>query len=627
MVSANKLITGLKALRELGPQALALYGLYRFGLSSGHYRRVTSAQVDLPQDTCPPCAGWQYFPILTGMPGGSGLERAAGEICQGKFRPFQGEPQPLIFPTFELRRHWTEWEKRPEIAPGGDIKFIWEPARFDWAVILAAAYTAARNEDYAKVFWERTEEFLSANPPYQGPQWMSGQEVGLRLIALVYAWAALAGSPHTTPQRTAALCTAVAAHARRILPTLVYARSQRNNHLLSEAAGLYTAGLFLSQHPAAPRWRAAGWRWFNHGLATQIAADGTYMQHSTNYHRLMLTLALWMDTLQFQPGGKPLPETNRLKLAQAAQWLADRLDVTTGSVPNQGANDGACILPESGAPFNDFRPVVTAALQRWPVPAPAAAFRQQLVLQPAGIVPGLRCTLRAARFTGRPSHADQLHVDIWWRRLYIARDAGTYRYNANAPWDNALAGTAVHNTVVVDGKDQMTRAGRFLWLDWAQAEPLETPASRPGEAASVTARHAGYRRAGIIHQRSLAVEPDGKLVVEDLLLPASMHLEDQPHTARLHWLFPDWPWAISQEETGAEFSLQSPHGWIRIQIEGTGKLTVVRAGQVLTGSETASPILGWYSPTYGVKEPALAVTAERGGGLPIQFRTRFEFPY
>ena len=77
--------------------------------------------------------------------------------------------------------------------------------------------------------------------------------------------------------------------------------------------------------------------------------------------------------------------------------------------------------------------------------------------------------VRAGRYTRRPFQADQLHVDLWWHGLNLARDAGTYLYNGEPPWNNGLAGTAVHNTVMVDRRDQMRRAGRFLWLDWAQA--------------------------------------------------------------------------------------------------------------------------------------------------------------
>ena len=64
---------------------------------------------------------------------------------------------------------------------------------------------------------------------------------------------------------------------------------------------------------------------------------------------------------------------------------------------------------------------------------------------------------------------DQLHFDLWWHGLNITQDAGIYLYNGEPPWDNPLVSTRVHNTITVDGLDQMTRGGRFLTLDWFPA--------------------------------------------------------------------------------------------------------------------------------------------------------------
>ena len=127
--------------------------------------------------------------------------------------------------------------------------------------------------------------------------------------------------------------------------------------------------------------------------------------------------------------------------------------------------------------------------------------------------------LRLANFTSRPGHADQLHLDLWWRGYNLAQDAGTYLYNAPPPWDNALSRTKVHNTLTVDGLDQMTLAGRFLWLDWAQATLIEQAGGNGVDHPRLTARHDGYRRLGVTHQRSVACLPEGGWLVEDSLLP------------------------------------------------------------------------------------------------------------
>ncbi len=81
-----------------------------------------------------------------------------------------------------------------------------------------------------------------------------GAGSGIRLIGLTYAAQVFASAEITVPKQITALGKVIAVHARRILPTLVYARAQNNNHLLSEAAGLITAGLVLPHHPQANRW-------------------------------------------------------------------------------------------------------------------------------------------------------------------------------------------------------------------------------------------------------------------------------------------------------------------------------------------------------------------------------------
>ena len=144
--------------------------------------------------------------------------------------------------------------------------------------------------------------------------------------------------------------------------------------------------------------------------------------------------------------------------------------------------------------------------------------------------------LRAGRLIHRPGQADQLHIDLWWRGQPVTLDAGTYRYSARAPWDNGLAGGFVHNSVTVDGKEPMTRAGRFLWLDWDQAEIVTcVPSQMVGERS-------GYRKMGIRHRRSVQLVEKGLWKITDDFTPSTS--DNRFHSYTLHWLFPDWPYQM-----------------------------------------------------------------------------------
>ena len=378
----SRLSLALKALHELGPKQVWLYAWYQILLKSGYLRwRTPAQQPDPPQGLIQPLLDLPDKDDLVAILGQEGMDRLlaeADDIVAGQTRLFGAGPVPLRLTIPGELGHWTRYERGQAAIPASsyknetfhDVKLIWEPARFGWAYTLGRAYHLSGDERYAEAFWASTERFLDANPPNQGPNWMSGQEVALRILAFVFAAQIFADSFHATPQRQARLAQALVAHAERIPPTLLYARAQNNNHLLSEAAGLLTAGLALSHHPCAHRWRKLGWRWFNRGLEMQISAEGAYIQQSTNYHRLMLQLALWVHALEQtdQADGRISPEAKQ-KLHQATRWLLALTDEQTGRVPNLGPNDGAYILPLTIRPFHDHRPVLqAAALAFWGSP-------------------------------------------------------------------------------------------------------------------------------------------------------------------------------------------------------------------------------------------------------------------
>ncbi len=564
----------------------------------------------------------------------------ADEIVAGKFRPFGGAPAPLQLSIEEPLEHWTAYETHnaplphsgltetnPSLPPS-DPKFIWEPARFGWAYMLGRAFHLTQDERYADAFWRHTETFLEANPPYLGPHWMNGQEVALRLMALLWAYQVFESAAASNPERRTRLAVVLAAHAARIPPTLLYARAQNNNHLLTEAAALYGAGLALKK----PGWRVLGWRWLNQGLREQINGYGEYIQHSANYHRVMLGAALWVEAIRKDD----LPYPTRQALGRATHWLFSLLDPDTGQVPNLGANDGALLLPLSVCPFQDYRPTVQAAARAFlrfqlpPGPWDEASLWLGLASHAKTYESGLYlgdhlrgghswAYLRASSYRSRLGHMDQLHLDLWWRGVNMAQDAGTYLYNAEPPWDNPLVASRVHNTITVDGREQMTRGGRFMTLDWFPAFSKRLIATEDEISGRLMAYHKGYR--GIRHERVITVFNDERWQVEDTLLA------QKPHLYRLHWLLPDWKWKMETSEQGAVLRLRSPHGWVQVGLRGpSSEVSLVRAGEVIFGQRDVQPFEGWVSPTYGVKCAALSLSCEAHSERSLQFTTEFIFP-
>ncbi len=600
----------VKALRQLGLRQVGLYALYQMCLKSGVYRHIKprNAHNDPMKSADLRRFMGQLRDCFT-----PDTERSINEaiaIAGGQYRPFGGQLSALDLTSPIPQQHWTDFENgRAHV--DGDIRTIWEPARFSWAFTLAQAYQLTNDERFPLAFWKYFHDFQKSNPPYVGVQWVSSQEAALRILAFVFAEQAFSKSTSSSIERRQALHQAVEDHARRIPPTLIYARSQNNNHLLSEAVALYTTACLLPDHPYATRWRRLGWKWFNWAIQHQVDEDGCYMQHSSNYHRLMLALGVWMSILTDNQA-QALPQLTRERLISATRWLQALIESESGHVPNLGANDGSDILPLSGKPVADFHPVVSAAHRAFGVEQNAWA---QAVDMPCVQNSHSRAFLRAAKFDDRPSHADQLHVDLWWGSHNIAMDAGSLSYNAQAPWNNALSHTRTHNTLTVNDQDQMLSVGRFLWLDWAQAQISDQIVDETGRLVAISAWQNGYRQLGYLHCRTVTAGENDSWIIDDKLFRTRKHC--QPISARCHWLLPDLPYKVNDNTV----KLVHPLGEILVTIRGADTLALVRAGKCVYGEIGDPETLGWVSPTYQMRLPALSLTGSKSTAAEVSFST------
>ena len=554
--------------------------------------------------------------------------RIADALFDGVFRFFEhhsinlGCPpnwhlHPVSGQEYPADRHWSEIGD----FDGGDIKFVWEPSRFAWVYPLVRAYWRTGDERFARLFWRLVEDWRESNPPQHGVNWKCGQEVALRVMACCFGLYGFADSPETTPARVAMLAQLLAVSGRRIEANLSYALSQQNNHGISEASGLWTLGLLFPEFKSSDRWKQLGRDALEHQCRKLIDADGAFCQHSVNYQRVMLHACLWSIRLG-ELHGQPLSDELQERVGRAGEFLWQLQDEATGCLPRHGANDGALVLPLTNCAVEDYRPVVQSSYwmrsrKRCLVAGP---WNEELlwlcgteaIESPVeerkrhdwqGRESGYsvlrshhgHVMTRAGSFRHRPAHADMLHTDIWWRGQNVAIDAGTYSYNAAPPWHTPLARTGYHNTVTVDGRDQMDRVGRFLWLPWLSGEQSPIVSSEQGNLSYWEGTHDGYKRlaSSVEHRRGiLRIGAEHWLIVDSLK-------SDALHTYRLHWLLMDVPYEL--DESQHHLTLKTLHGPydIRIAADTSTELTCARADRLSSR--------GWYAPHYGDRQPAISL--------------------
>src|SRR6185503_10076089 len=131
--------------------------------------------------------------------------------------------------------HWSQLDE----FGSGDVKLVWELSRFAWVFPLVRAFRRTSDESLAECYWRLVEHWSAHNPPNAGMNWKCGQETSLRVIAWCFGLHGFAATRAQTPERTALLAKMLAASAHRVAANLHYGLSQRNNHGISEAAGLW----------------------------------------------------------------------------------------------------------------------------------------------------------------------------------------------------------------------------------------------------------------------------------------------------------------------------------------------------------------------------------------------------
>lgn len=592
---------------------------------------------------------------VAGRDGVPSIQEEAGKILRGTL-PYFGRlsfacgfppnwfQNPVTGQRVSPNRPWTGMRFASD--DYGDLKFILEPSRFLFVYPLARAYAITGDDRFAEAFWTALEDWARHSPPMSGPLWICGQESSLRILALSFGLYAFLRSLATTSNRAAQLLSIIAAHAWRTEQTIGYARSQRSNHLFSEAVALWTAGILYPELRDAVRWRKLGATLLSEAVADQITPQGAFQQHSFNYQRMVLHLLLWTLRLAEIHQVALDPEI-RTRTSACLDFLSTFVDRKSVRAPNYGSNDGTNILPLSTCEYSDYRPLLQLGASvlgqqsklgsgPWDEPSiwignAASAARAAAPARPHAANSGYFriggenswAMVRAGFYTRRPVQADQLHVDLWHDGVNIACDAGTYLYNGDPPWNNGLAGTAVHNTVMVDGQDQMSRAGRFLWLDWAQASgrSFSTSPERPSASESLDSferEHNGYRRLGVTHRRAVHCLDEGAWVIVDDLLGTGQH------GVRLHWLTPDLPFEIvSLAPFAVAFKGERSRLHWQIVSSAVGDAAIIREGKRVTQTPIGDdePLLGWESPTYGERRAAVSLIYCVRAVLPLRLIT------
>jgi Heparinase II/III-like protein/Heparinase II/III N-terminus len=449
---------------------------------------------------------------------------------------------------------------------GSDVKVPWELSRGQHLPLLAGAYRLTGERRYLDELGAQLTSWARANPVEMGVNWACTMDVAIRAANWVAALSVVA-TDAAGKQWFADALESLLLHGRFIRSHLEWSEV-RGNHYMANVAGILPVAVLFRGGPEGASWASWASRELLREVEHEVRPDGAVHEASTSYHRLVTEL--WLCGMQAAKttGSGLQPNADH-------EWL-DRMlglvrDYTRpdGLAPQIGDADDGRFLPlgEYGADPRDHRHLFSQAGRAFEPATESAAYPDGgfYIMRGGGLYAIVRCGDVGRHGRGGHGHNDQLSFELAAGGQPLVVDPGTYLYTPDPVERNRFRSTSFHATLRVGGAEQndLRDDDLFSMDDRARAEALAW------DGKSFEGRHRGFP--GATHTRRIELG-DGALRIRDTV--TSSEAQD------LEWTFPLAP--------GAED---------RVEVTGEGL--------------DFQPEDGWYSPRYGVREPATFLRARR----------------
>ncbi len=525
-----------------------------------------------------------------------------------------------------------------DFALAGDHKIIWELNRHQHLVALAqAGLLSGRAEFFDEIFAE-LDSWMAQNPLSRGINWASALEVAFRSLSWLWIHH-LAGDRMPTPLAESWRLSLF--HHGCFLERNLSVYFSPNTHLQGEALALDALGLAFG----VDAWRKRGMALMRQMIRDHVDPDGAHFERSSYYHLYALDMFLFHAVLEppdaeylvvlkrmvrylwalagsgtlpllgDDDGGRlfhPFGERSTFARATLAACAAFTGDTPWHGEPRDEEEVAAWWLDTPGAKRDPasrvselFPHAGTATLVEGDteIIAQVHAFAgvekgDRLLCPRSGLADFARSggrgqsglspfsTASFARGRAGHSHAHSLHFTLRHNGQDVLIDPGTYTYLADPLWRDRFRGTAMHNTVSIDGRDQADPSGPFAWSHPPVTEIVEWN-PHPWRI------HARCRYRGLTHTRKI-YWADGAVWV----------LDDFSGTGR-HTLDQFWHCAGRVEkDTGDAVRLP---GGMRLIIGPGASLEIEEGGAY-----------GWRSPVFGKKLPCPVVCVRLQAELPCR---------
>ena len=528
----------------------------------------------------------------------------------------------------------------------GNIKQAWEISRLQHLTLLATAWFLTQEQAYAQQVAQQLRSWWRENPFLSGVNWMSGIELGIRLISVTWIRRLLADWPDVADlfERDALAVHQIRWH-QQYLAAFPSRGSAASNHVIAEAAGQLVASCAFPWFPESERWRRKSALLLERELVRNTFPSGIGREPASGYQCFIAELGL-IAAVEAEASGHPLSADTWQRLCAMVDSAAALVDVQLRP-PRQGdSGNGRALLLDAPIPNRwpsllALGEVLLGRLDWWPrVTADAGSLiigalthekhdiqgrppRRPSRFADAGVTllrtarqdsPEIwcRCDRDPNGYLSLAAHARALSVEIRYAGVDILANPGTYCYQAEPAWRSYFRSTIARNTKELSGRSQSSEGAPFRWRRPAQAREIEV--IDDGDIASWNAEHNGYAslHPSALHRRSVLLDRAARSIdIIDLV-------DGVGHNIRLAFhLGPDVQAELEESCAVLNWSIAPSPGLARLELPPGLRWSLHRG-------ET-DPIIGRYAPDLGRCVPAFTLLG-CGRCLPgMPLITRLEF--
>jgi hypothetical protein len=532
----------------------------------------------------------------------------------------RGIDTPLLF---------GPWMDYRDTESYGDFKYFWELPRFQHLITLAKAYCLTGKEEYAKEVVTQIDGFVRQSPYLLGVNWIMPMEASIRLISVGWITVFLREYLKKNAQACVLIGRLVRSHVDYITKNYA-AYSSANNHLIAEAAGVFIAAICFGNLKGIRNNRDKAYQILCEEIIRQNYEDGVNKEQAVHYQILAFNFLLLAGLLG-RANGVEFPDQYWKMLEKQAAFLAAIADDNC-LLPEIGDSDDgrAVLLSETDSnPVQSILATSSVLFNRADFKARAGYFdetsfwllgregqkqfddiknQSATTDQPARFEQGGYYVLTEGNsakvkivFDCGPlgfgaiaahGHADSLSFTLGAYNLPFFIDPGTYTYIATDSFRNYFRSTAAHNTVVIDSENQSDIAGPFLWTKKANSFVQEWEDN--DRHIKIVGWHDGYCRLSdpVIHRRSIDFDKGNAVVViMDFIESNASHMVEQ--------YFHFAPECVVERLSENRFRIISGSDAVELLTDENTTAKIVSASE--------SPISGWASRSYDMKEPITTI--------------------